>query len=194
MGLDITAYSKVAGNYLGPAEQFSDDQREELAEDDNVVRVYTDTGFEERLDGHAQGYYRMNPSGESFGFRAGSYSGYNWWRRHLSRMAFDMEAEDIWEIMAEEPEELTGHPFVELINFSDCEGCIGPRTSRKLAEDFRKFAEQAKAYVEAQQSPNNPNRGVEDADEAANEWWLEAYGEWQRAFELAADDGFVKFH
>jgi hypothetical protein len=189
MGLDISAYSKAAGNYLGPAEQFSDEQREELYADDNVVRVYSANGFEARLDGYAEGFYRADPSGDSYGFRAGSYSGYNWWRRHLCRMAVEEEPEDVWG----DAEEFEGSPFVELINFSDCEGAIGPRTSRKLADDFKKYAEQARAYVEAQQAANNPNRGAEGADEPANEWWLEAYGDWQRAFELAADDGFVWF-
>jgi hypothetical protein len=127
MGLDITAVSRTASHYLGPRDQFSDEQMEEFYESEKAISVWVSDGHEERLDGYAQGVYRVE--GESMGFRAGSYSGYNWWRRHLSLMALGEEPEDVWA----EPPMYEGRPFVELIDFSDCEGCIGPRTSRKLA-------------------------------------------------------------
>src|SRR5580692_7205441 len=114
MGLDISAYSKAAGVFLGPDEQFTEEQQDELRETDNVVHVYSTGGFEERLDGLALGFYRLQ--GEVMGFRAGSYSGYNWWRRHLSLMALEEEPEDVWAA----PEHYSGRPFFELIHFSDC--------------------------------------------------------------------------
>jgi hypothetical protein len=186
MGLDIGAYSKVVGNYLGPSKQFTDEQRERLYEEDRVLNVYSVSGFEERLDGYAEGLYRCQ--GESLGFRAGSYSGYNWWRRHLSLMALGVEPEDVWA----DPQEYAGEPFVELINYSDCDGCIGPRTSRKLARDFRRHAGRAAAYFQ-KNGPNNPNLLDRQSDDFVYAWWLESYDEWQRAFELASDKGFVRF-
>jgi hypothetical protein len=183
MGLDISAFSKVV--YLGPAEQFSEEQREELYESGNATRVTAATGFEERLDGRPEGFYRV--AGEAMGFRAGSYSGYNWWRRHLCLMALGVDPEDVWA----DPEWYKGKPFVELINFSDCEGCIGPETSRKLAKDFLDHAAKAEAYARAR-SPGNLNRGADDED-VVHPWWLESYRDWRAVFELARDEGFVDF-
>ena len=37
-------------------------------------------------------------------------------------------------------------PFWELINFSDCEGFLGPAVCKKLIMDFDEFASQAKAF------------------------------------------------
>ena len=57
MGLDISAFSK--GVHLGPAEQFSEEQREELYESGDATRVSPANGFEERLDGRPEGFYRV---------------------------------------------------------------------------------------------------------------------------------------
>lgn len=65
-------------------------------------------------------------------------------------------------------------PFAELINFSDCEGVIGPVVSKKLASDFAEF--QSKA----------------DAHEA--EMFRDFYSTMRQAFELASENGFVDFH
>jgi hypothetical protein len=186
MGLDISACGKAAENYLGPYKQFSEEEIERLYAEDSVMHVYSVGGFEERLDGYPAGIYRSK--GEYIGFRAGSYSGYNWWRRHLSLMALGLEPEDVWA----DAEDYEGQPFVELINYSDCEGSIGPQTSRKLAADFQKHADRAAAYFH-QHGPNNPNM-ERDSEDCVCEWWLNNYHEWRRAFELAADDGFVQFH
>lgn len=64
-------------------------------------------------------------------------------------------------------------PFWELINFSDCEGIIGPVVSAKLARDFQEYQEKA-------------NSQLTDYD-------LERYNSWRQAFELAAENGVVRF-
>ena len=110
-------------------------------------------------DGIAPGIYR---AGSEQHFRAGSYSGYNWWRANLRRLA------------------VGGNTFGELINFSDCEGFIGPKTSAKLAKDFADWAERAEAFA--------ATLGEESG------YWLARYREWRRAFEAAARGGVVKFH
>lgn len=61
---------------------------------------------------------------DDYGFRAGSYSGYNWWRSKLEEFA-------------------EGDSFQELINFADNEGVIGPVVSKKLYKDFIENHERA---------------------------------------------------
>jgi len=119
------------------------------------------------------------PVTEAHGFRAGSYSGYNMWRTHLCQIALDVPPDDVWE----DPEAYDGMPFVELINFSDCEGCIGPKTSAKLAADFRQYGGRLREIA--------PKQITSDEDRG---YFFESYDDWQRAFELASRDGFVIFH
>lgn len=64
---------------------------------------------------------------KQFNFRAGSYSGYNWWREQLKAMR-------------EYPS------FEEQINFADNEGVIGPIVSAKLARDYKENLMKAEAY------------------------------------------------
>lgn len=66
------------------------------------------------------------------------------------------------------------YPFYELINYSDCEGVIGTMCSTKLAKDFNDYEEQACLYLEG--------------------YNLSKYYEWKKMFELASNNGAVKFH
>jgi hypothetical protein len=184
VGLDITAASKAASHFI---RGHSDDEAEndKLFEAEDVIWVSPNSDFLERSDGYQEGFYRVH--GERVGFRAGSYSGYGNWRRHLCRMALGEEPEEVWAT----PEVFAGRPFVELINFSDCEGVIGPKTSAKLARDFADFAEQAEQYVE--QNGRGDKTGKVGPEQGID-WFLESYREWREAFDLAADDGFVTFH
>ena len=70
---------------------------------------------------------------------------------------------------------LTGHPFVELIDFADNEGYIGPTVAAKLARDF------------AQHEASILSPEVEG-------WQAKLYRDWRHAFELAADNGCVDLH
>lgn len=161
MGLDITAYRGLVPTSDPDAHYLSGNAAE----------------FKARADGLEDGRYDAD---QCIGFAAGSYGGYNAWRDQLAQLAGyprvrhlagykppeDLYAAGAWEA--------TEGPFWELINFSDCEGFIGPKTSAKLARDFAEF--QAKA----------------DAHE--DEWFRRKYAEWRKAFELAANDGAVDFH
>jgi hypothetical protein len=165
MGLDITAYSKCEFHgKRGPEDYWAN----------NMVRVYQQHGHHaERLDGKEVGFYKRLPGSEEHAFRAGSYSGYNEWRATLCRFVHEVSPERVWE----DYETYKGKPFIELIHFSDCEGAIGPVTSAKLAKDFAEWEERLKKKAHR--------------DDA---WWFERYGNWKKAFELAADGGFVTFH
>lgn len=158
MGLDITAISKAVfvRSYDGDL-------------DDGTRAIYSPAPGMNHLDGKPEGRYlgcTLRFDGGT-SFRAGSYSGYNHFRAALCRHFLACAPEVVWE----EPERFDGKPFVELINFADNEGAIGPVTSKKLAADF-----------------------------AAHEWpadephYKSVYDDFRRAFEHASDDGFVIFH
>ena len=107
---------------------------------------------------------------DSFGFRGGSYGGYNEWRRWLAGIAGYKSDKDCWE-------NHTSGPFFELIDFSDCEGTIGPLVAAKLVKDFADFKEKA-------QGDGYPD----------SEYNFKKYCEWEKAFIMAADNGAVDFH
>jgi hypothetical protein len=98
-------------------------------ETDEHVQPYINPDFPDQADG-VSGCYQKTAQSQEVDFRAGSYSGYNWWREELETMARGSFA------------------FADMIHFSDCEGTIGPVTSAKLARDFAKFQPQANARAE----------------------------------------------
>lgn len=157
MGLDITAYTQC--RFVHGAEAWDD----ESCDDADHIRIYLGhPAHLPRLDGLAPGCYVSDAP--AFGFRAGSYGGYNGWREALSLAALGVAPRDV----CGSPGSYAGKPFVELIDFSDCEGAIGPRTSAKLAADF------------AATVPPPDDWG--------------AFANFAKAFQMAAADGWVVFH
>ena len=108
---------------------------------------------------------------DGLSFRAGSYSGYNWWRDQLAQMAYRKPAERVWA-------ENTDGPFFELINFADNEGTIGPIACARLAEHFEAGRDTVRARLY----------------DKVDGWDQQKYDEWARAFDLAANTGLVRFH
>jgi hypothetical protein len=163
MGLDISAFSR-----LTPAENVPCDEHGHPIDWEHFVR-FTRGHLQlsaEHDYGHANdlrvGIYSWE---RELNFRAGSYSGYNDWRNWLAQRAGWPSAPDLWKAKP-----ATG-PFVELINFSDCEGLIGPRVSKKLLHDFE-----------------------QNCHTIAKDYNGQLYLKWFKAFELAADGGAVWFH
>jgi hypothetical protein len=158
MGLDITAYKNLTKVHT-------------VTEDEDVwseglTTLYNNKDFPNRFEGVEEGVaYSCE---ERFGFCAGSYSGYSHWRELLAKLAGYNGAN-----------EEDDKPFFELINFSDCEGTIGPVVSAKLAKDFADHQAEAEADV------------MEE-----DEWgyFKQCYADWRKAFEMAADNGAVSFH
>jgi hypothetical protein len=103
-----------------------------------------------------------------------SCRGNNLWREHLSKFALAVEPSTVWD----DPERFAGRPFVELIDFTDCDGRIGTRLAAKLAADFRAHAAKAEKYAESL---------------ADDESFMDNYRDFTRAFELAAHQGALKF-
>lgn len=166
MGLDITAYKNVVlVDTLSDTEEYEDKYGDDWQKYDYVHR-YQD--FPDRLPPiQVGGVYTFE---DRFSFRAGSYSGYSEWREQLSLMALGIEPRVIWNNYAK----FAGQPFAELIHFSDAEGHLGSEVCKKLLKDFEVF--QAKA------------------DQHEDEWFREKYRDWRKAFEFAANNGYIDFH
>lgn len=180
MGLDITYYSKLTKVDVivtSSGDMVDRKTGKELDWDDNVFVAYANPDFPGRNGSIEDGAAYSYEDGE--GFRAGSYGGYNGWRQELAKIAG-------WPTAPYEQYGRTtmrhdasawaakGGPFWELINFSDCEGIIGPEVSAKLAADFA-------AYDEAAKASEYP-------------FFYDRYTEWRKAFEVASDGGAVHFH
>lgn len=157
MGLDIQAFAS--------ADPWAD------APEDLGTDLYVNPDFPTRADGLVTGKYI---TGDSFNFRAGSYSGYNAWRREMARLV-ETTPEALWEL---DPAEKSDVPFYELIHFADNEGVIGPETSAKLAKDFGALRDKAQDF--------EPSEGPKD-------WFLRNYEYFAFAFFLASKSGAVRF-
>lgn len=155
MGLDIVALREV--QWHPPADDW----------DYHVFRsAHPNPYFADRADGLKDGLYSFT---SDYSFRAGSYGGYNRWREWLSALALGVAPEKVWN----DYETWVGSPFVELIDFSDCEGLIGPKTSEKLAQDFETF--------------------LAVAERDRDDYYLTTYRHFANAFGMASHDGLVQF-
>jgi len=120
MGLDIVAFGKL----------------HQVPEETKGSRhVFNMPAWPGRIGGLQPGYYVPVDPSQEIHFRAGSYGSYSHWRRQLCLMAVQVEPEIVWAA----PDFFAIAPFIELINFSDCEGCIGPVTSHDLCGRFQEF-------------------------------------------------------
>lgn len=174
MGLAIMAYEHAA---LTPPHERTDDEGNycgnELGWYGGKGHVYAnvDHGFDHALGSLQQGRCYVT-SGDTYDFQAGSYSGYGYWRAVLCENALGVPPQIVWS----SPEKFVERPFFHLINFSDCEGTIGPEICRKLATDFRMHNGKLALF----------NGDFED-------WIADKYQDWQEAFTLAQEDGLVLF-
>lgn len=171
MGLDVTAYSKLV--------EAPDAERDEdggLVDWQGMASFYDNQDFPGRFEGLKEGM-AYKTDGECSGLSSG-YGTYNGWREELAKLAgYPVQMREQY---GREVESYCAAcwggaegPFSEQINFSDCEGSIGPVVSAKLANDYAEFADKA---------------------EAVGGYFWEKYQEWQEAFQLAADNGAVNFH
>lgn len=179
MGLDIYAASHLRHVCPPGGDEFN--RLEELtnAQGKCLDEVYfllhpNDEGWESQLGGMEPGLYEFTPTTQQHDFRVGSYGRYNEWRERLSQYALGAPPKAVWD----SPEEYAGKPFVELVNFTDCDGRIGSRVATKLAADFRDHAADFERFV----------AGAADADGC-----LYVYREFAIAFGLAEQQGALQF-
>ncbi|WP_195536871.1 hypothetical protein [Bacillus paralicheniformis] len=162
MGLDITVYKnlKVVENPQFDGNGELENWNTEWTPGDSM------RWSEEHFPGRGQGIDpdKVYTWEDTFQFRAGSYSGYNRWRAQLEKFKGN-------------------EAFQELINFADNEGVIGPIVSKKLAEDFQKHEDEAKAFAIR----------LGDVFDDTSSYWFELYKTWKEAFEMASENGAVEF-
>ena len=161
MGLDISAYSKI-------------NKTEDL--DEATIFIRRGEYHNDQAKDIEVGEYIEDPLCESHGFRAGSYSGYGVFRNLLSQIILGNGSQQVWENI----DEYTDKPFIELINFSDCEGTFGPKVSEKLHKDFVENREKFHSEVKEK----NPYEGYYEG----------VYDNFMLGFELASKGGVLCFH
>lgn len=157
MGLDINAYGRCT-----PIGVTFDAHGE--VEQPRTVKPYVNPDFPAQADGIISNIWYQYETCMTFG--AGSYPSYGAWRRELAKIG-GYDQKDVWEGRIAEG------PFVELVNFADNEGVLGPETSAKLARDFEDRMERA--------------RNMMDGDD------FRLYGKWLKALTMAADGGLINF-
>lgn len=126
MGLDIRAYKNLTEVINPELDEDGDNVHWDTEWTPGASMKWSEKHFPGRGEGiDADKTYKWE---DTYGFRAGSYSGYNRWRRALERFAVNKA-------------------FYELTEFADNEGVIGFVVAKKLAKDFADYEEQAKAYA-----------------------------------------------
>lgn len=103
-----------------------------------------------------------------------SYGGYGVWRELLAEAVLGRTPEDVWQ--SPDPK----LPFVEIVNFADNEGSIGPTAAARLLEDFS-VAEYRQRYEEAVREHGGRNG------------WLDLWDRWVDGLTLAADNGMIRY-
>lgn len=165
MGLDITAYRKV---FIAEVPVDADGLPEDWQ---NYTRAFVNRVFRNQADAIINNAIYGWESAESF--RIGSYTYFNTWRHRLAILSGWTSDKACWRFAetgaGSAPDK---QPFIDLINFSDCEGIIGAKTSAKLLADFNKFRDAA--------SRSSINMSI--------------YDDFASAFKIASDSGFVSFH
>jgi hypothetical protein len=173
MGLDVTAYRN-----LRRSEHQEENAQYELP---CAVRIYMGDFPQNCADFENDVVYEADEAidGPSIG-----YMGYGFWRNYLAQLAgYPAETSPSSDV-AHAPHAAwvwRNRPvgrFAELINFSDCEGCIGASTAKKLAADFAEFQPSVDLLV----------------DSPENQVFKRIYAEFRTVFEFASNNGAVRFH
>lgn len=167
MGLTITAYNglSVASDEAHNVLNFNIPQSfREQAEDINEFDSYS---YKEKMSGVRCSYSTYNAFRELIAKLAG-YPKMSYKETASSVTVKYAHAAGAWDV--------SRGPFWELINFSDCEGIIGPKTSAKLVKDFDKFKNEL------------------SKDEFSNPSFVQFYNELRNLFDFASKSGVVIYH
>lgn len=111
-----------------------------------------------------------------FGFRAGSYSGFNTWREELAELAVgDSNLYNIWAHAGTRKKRI---PFQEILCHSDCDGHITYRECKKLLDDFNRYIFVAMERINVPKDDEGFPVGV---------YWLDRFLKWKHAVELVVN-------
>lgn len=125
MGLDISAYKKLSLVKNPTVDENGERVNWETEWQPGASMEWSEKYFPGRGEGiEPRSVYAWE---DKFDFRAGSYSGYNWWRAKLNEFS-------------------NGTCFQELVEFADNEGVIGPVVSKKLLKDFKDNKDRAQEF------------------------------------------------
>ena len=190
MGLDITAVSEIRPIDLPEGmEKWTDEYYDwESSKGYSLWTPHNMPSFPRHAEGLPDSEL-VDTDGESYSFRAGSYSGYGEWRNDLALAAGHEEgSEGVW---AKADDGVTGGPFEELINFPDNEGVIGPVISQKLYDDFVNYEKEVNKTIDWWYLKMVPEKEY-DGDDI--KWFKIKYNDWKHAFDIARNNGMVIFH
>ena len=159
MGLDIIAISKLVKTEDWTAE----------------ITIGSDPEYNKGIE---EGRYNTTTESRRTDFRVGPYSFYNQFRETLSRCMHGAEPLEIWNSV----EDYKDKSFIELIDFSDCDGRLGGAVCEKLYEDFVENRPKFKEYIDTQ-----------GWFEEKIEGYLGVYEDFMKAFEIGREEGVVIF-
>lgn len=112
-------------------------------------------------------------------FRAGSYGGYNTFRRYLCEGLVGVDPNVLWS----NPELYENEPMFEMINFSDCEGILGTAVCKKLHPQFVENRDRFQTYL----------KEIFGTDSESLEWQMSTYDDFMEAFRLGSENGIVVY-
>ena len=106
-----------------------------------------------------RGVFTIAKTSEPQSYGIGSYSGYNKFRRWLCEIVNGINQETFWELGK------AGYDldFGYLINFSDCDGVIGPDICKKIHQDFVKHKDLIKSSIWNLSSKRGKGGSTDDA-------------------------------
>lgn len=114
-------------------------------------------------------------------FRAGSYSGFDIWRKKLAELC-GLDLEEFWVKVGDIDIRNGKEPFFELLNHSDCDGTLPYRECKRLLEDFdwlKKELHRPKRVKDVWKKIFKP---VDIPD-----WWMERFDLWHEAIRHAVN-------
>ena len=194
MGLDVEAVNGLIRipdeDVPNGVEPWNDEFYQWESDEDTYIKyINRDTGsrFEEYWSNHLNpfetGYYRDEGDAQH-SFRVGSYSYYSYWRKLLALSIGFENIGDIWQL-GPYNEEI---PFIELIDFSDADGMIGPNVSEKLYNDFESMQDEVFEFIDNLMFgviPGNKLTMTQVSD------FKIIYNDWKTAFDIARENGLV---
>jgi hypothetical protein len=194
MGLDVVAYSHLKNMGMPDGYELEDFciwDYDDITEDNSFIFYrspeneygvkYTSEsgktwrGFD-KCEDLEPGIYHETHETSGHSFCAGSYSRYNGFRASLSLCVNGVEPTEIWT----NPDKWKDHPLYELIEFSDCEGRIGPEISKKLYLEMKDNHIKFLKYI-----IDSPGDLI---------FYKEKYEDFMLAFQIASENGVVIFH
>lgn len=130
MGLDISAYSKAEPITRVMLVEDGEPLHEDGScyDDEWPIQVYADKHWPWITEGLEVGrWYEVGKEAAHAHF---SYGGYNRFREAVALTGMGVSPREVWN----DPDRYRDHPLFGLVNFSDCEGVIGPVYCQRIHE------------------------------------------------------------